>query len=58
MWVVRRYLGQQNYQMHTIAQADDMLDANGVEVLDFWQAQEAARNLRSIPAVGPIGWRE
>ena len=27
MWVVRRYLGQQNYQMHTIAQADDMLDA-------------------------------
>jgi integrase len=49
VWVVRRYLGQQSYQLHTIAQTDDTLDANGVEVLDFWQAQEAARNMREGP---------
>jgi hypothetical protein len=29
--------------METIAQGDDGLDANGVTILDFWQAQERAR---------------
>ena len=29
VWVVRRYLGDQNYSMHTIAEADDVLDADG-----------------------------
>ena len=37
-------------KLETIAQADDIQDANGADILDFWQAQEAARNLRSIPA--------
>ena len=46
VWVVRRYLGNQNYQLETIAEADDVLDANGKDVLDFWQAQEVARKLR------------
>ena len=41
VWVVRRYLGDQNYSMHAIAEADDVLDADGKDVLDFWQAQEA-----------------
>jgi len=49
VWVVRRYLGTQNYSMHAIAEADDVLDADGETVLDFWQAQEAARNLRPVP---------
>ena len=49
VWVVRRYLGDQNYSMHTIAEADDVLDADGETVLDFWQAQEVARNLRPVP---------
>ena len=39
VWVVRRYLGGQNYSMHTIAEADDVLDADGEDVLDFWQAR-------------------
>ena len=52
VWVVRRYLGDQNYSMHTIAEADDVLDADGKDVLDFWQAQEAARNLRQRPKLG------
>jgi integrase len=51
-WVVRRYLGKQTYQLETIAEADDILDANGVEVLDFWQAQEVARQGRQAPKRG------
>jgi integrase len=52
VWVVRRYLGSRNYSMETIAEADDVLDADGVDVFDFWQAQEAARNLRQRPKRG------
>ena len=50
-WVVRRYLGEQEYKVETISAADDVEDANGVEVLNFWQAQEAARNMR--PGTAP-----
>jgi len=46
VWVIRRYLGQQTYQLETIAEADDIQDANGLEILDFWQAQEIARRVR------------
>jgi integrase len=46
VWVVRRYQGEQTYKVETIALVDDREDANGDTVLDFWQAQEAARNLR------------
>jgi integrase len=46
VWVVRHYLGKQNYRLETIGEADDVLDANGKDVLDFWQAQEVARKLR------------
>jgi integrase len=52
VWVIRRYLGNQTYQVETIAEADDVLDANGVEVLDFWQAQEVARQVRQSPRRG------
>jgi integrase len=44
-WVLRRYVGEQAYVVETIATADDITDADGVHVLDFWQAQERARNL-------------
>ena len=33
---MRRYLGDQDYKVETIATADDVEDANGVDVLDFW----------------------
>jgi hypothetical protein len=36
-WVVRYYTGQQTYQVETIATADDLSDANGVDVLSFKQ---------------------
>jgi len=45
-WVMRRYVGEQNYETRVIATADDLSDANGIDVLDFWQAQTRARELR------------
>jgi integrase len=42
-WVVRHYGGGQTYTVETIATADDFSDADGVAILDFWQAQGAAR---------------
>lgn len=46
VWVVRRYIGKQQYAVETFAIADDREDANGTTVLDFWQAQEVARGYR------------
>ncbi len=42
-WVVRRYTGNQNYIVETIAVADDIEDADGNRILTFWQAQDRAR---------------
>jgi integrase len=53
VWVIRRYLGDRTYKIETVAEADDVLDANGEDVLDFWQAQEVARNVRQTPKRSP-----
>src|SRR5262245_11574079 len=45
VWVVRRYIGGERYHMETIAGADDFADANGVNVLTFFQAQDKARGV-------------
>jgi len=45
-WVARHYVGEQSYEVQKIGIADDVSDADGVAVLDFWQAQEAARKAR------------
>jgi integrase len=42
-WVARHYVGEQSYEVQKIGIADDVSDADGVAVLDFWQAQDAAR---------------
>ena len=52
VWVIRRYLGNQTYNLETIAEADDVLDADGELVLDFWQAQEYARGTRKTSKRG------
>jgi integrase len=44
-WVARVYVGSGHYVVETMGQADDFADADGVEVLNFWQAQEQARRL-------------
>ena len=43
VWVRRRYLGGQTYRVESIGKADDNLDADGIDVLDFWQAQAKVR---------------
>jgi integrase len=45
-WVVRLYGGRQTYETVTIAVADDISDANCVDVLSFEQAQREARRRR------------
>jgi integrase len=45
-WVVRVYVGQQNYRVETIGTADDIADADGGTVLNWSQAQEKARQRR------------
>jgi integrase len=44
-WVVRRYAGNQSYITDTIGAADDIEDADGTRVLNFWQAQDKAREI-------------
>jgi integrase len=52
VWVVRRYLGSRTYRVETVALADDTEDADGANVLTFWQAQAHARDMRA-PRGGP-----
>src|SRR5262249_58978465 len=42
-WWARHYLGNQEYDVEPIGVADDLSAADGVEILDFWQAQDRAR---------------
>jgi integrase len=54
-WCARRYLGKRTYKVEVIGTADDLSDANGATVLDFWQAQNKARERGGAPkiATGP-----
>ena len=42
-WIVRYYRGGGIYATEAIGAADDTLEADGVKILDYWQAQEHAR---------------
>jgi integrase len=42
-WVARYYRGAQSYDTAAIGAADDTIDADGVTVFDYWQAQQQAR---------------
>lgn len=49
-WVVRLYLGGENYKTETIATAGDKGDADGLAVLNFSQAQRVpAKGISSMP---------
>ena len=57
-WWARHYLGEQQYEIEAVGIADDLSDADGVAVLDFWQAQTKARERmvsRAHAAAGKIG---
>jgi hypothetical protein len=42
-WIGRRYRGGNDYDTAALGSADDLTDADGLKVFDFWQAQSAAR---------------
>jgi integrase len=42
-WVARHYVGDKDYEVETLAVADDFSDPDGVAVLSFRQAQDLAR---------------
>jgi integrase len=42
-WWARHYIGNRNYEFESLGIADDLSDADGVAILNFWQAQEKAR---------------
>ena len=42
-WIARRYRAAAGYETDAVGGADDTLAADGIKVLDFWQAQDAAR---------------
>jgi integrase len=57
-WWARHYLGDQQYETESLGIADDLSDADGVAVLDYWQAQEKARHRmvqRAHAAAGKTG---
>ena len=57
-WVARHYIGDQSYEVETLAIADDYSDADGVAVLSFHQAQTLARTRmvgRAHAAAGKTG---
>jgi integrase len=54
-WVARHYVGKQSYQVESIGAADDLSDADGVAILDYWQAQNKARERMVERAHGAAG---
>jgi integrase len=57
-WWARHYLGDQQYEVEPIGAADDLSDPDGREILDYWQAQDKARQRmaeRTKAAAGPDG---
>jgi integrase len=57
-WWARHYIGAQTYEIEALGSADDLSDADGVAILDFWQAQSGARERmvsRAHAAAGKTG---
>jgi len=53
-WIVRVYSGGK-YHKAVIGQADDFRDPNGLDVLDYYQAQEKARKMADIKVKDEAG---
>lgn len=54
-WVARHYVGDQKYDVETLAVADDFSDADGVAILSFHQAQGLARSRMVSRAHAAVG---
>lgn len=60
-WLVRWYAGDQRYRQRTLCAADDAIDADGVKVLTYAQAERAAKQAvvdenerAALEAAGPV----
>lgn len=51
-WYAMVYKGNRKYIFGTLGQADDHQDANGVDVLDYFQAQDKARKFAEDAKLG------
>jgi integrase len=57
-WWMRHYLGEREYDVEAVGIADDLSDADGVAILDYWKAQTKARERmvgRAHAAAGKTG---
>src|SRR5258708_31460915 len=53
-WVCRQSDGKGGFQTKAIGSADDFDEANGEDILDFWQAQEKIKSLAQPDGVRKI----
>jgi integrase len=54
-WIARHYVGDQSYQEKAIGIADDLSDADGVAILNYWQAVDKARARMKDRALADAG---
>jgi integrase len=54
-WIVRQYVGDQQYREEAIGIADDLSDADGVTILTYWQALDKARARMKDFALNNVG---
>jgi Phage integrase, N-terminal SAM-like domain len=54
-WIARHYVGDQSYQETAIGIADDLSDADGVAILNYWQAVDKARARMKDRALADAG---
>ena len=54
-WWARHYLGNQQYDVEPIGIADDLSPADGIEILDYWQAQDKARARMGVRVLNGAG---
>ena len=47
VWIARHYIGKQQYKEEQLGIADDFSNADGAKIIDYWQAQKAARRRSS-----------
>jgi integrase len=47
-WWARYYLGDRQYDVESLGIADDQSPADGVEIFDYWQAQDRARERMGV----------
>jgi integrase len=53
-WLARHYTGNGAYRLHRIGVADDFSDADGKVILNFKQAQAAARKFMVVQGIGTV----